>query len=45
MKFYTQDEILDKHIGKKGSPSREKYDEELNTFLIEEAIKESRLPK
>ena len=45
MKFYTQDEILDKHIGKKGSPNREKYDEELNTFLIGEAIKQARLSK
>lgn len=45
MKFYTQDEIIDKHIGKKGILEREKYDDELNTFLIGEAIKQARLSK
>ena len=45
MKFYTQDEIIDKHIGKKGTLEREKYDDELNTFLIGEAIKQARLSK
>lgn len=38
MKFYTHDEILDKHIGKKGSSARESFDAEV------EAISPSRPP-
>ena len=34
MKFYTEEEILDKHIGKKGTPKRDQFEADLNSFLI-----------
>ena len=42
MKFYTLDEVKDKHIGKVGTPQREKYEAELQSFLVGEAIKQAR---
>ena len=45
MKFYTEDEMLDKHIGKIGTPVRDLFENEFNTFLIGEAIKEARRNK
>lgn len=45
MKFYTEDEMLNKHIGKIGTPSRNQFEDEFNTFLIGEAIKEARKNK
>ena len=42
MKFYTEEEILDKHIGKKGTPKRDQFEADLNSFLIGEAIKQAR---
>ena len=32
MKFYTEEEILDKHIGKKGTPKRDQFEADLNSF-------------
>lgn len=45
MKFYTQEEIEDEFIGKKGTPARDKYNEEIEMFLIGEAIKQARQSK
>jgi DNA-binding XRE family transcriptional regulator len=45
MKFYSEEEILDKHIGVKGTPNRDKFDDNLHSFLIGEAIKQTRLSK
>ena len=45
MKFYTEDEMLDKHVGKTGTPHRDEFENEFNTFLIGEAIKEARRKK
>jgi len=45
MKFYTEEEMLDKHIGKIGSPARDQFEDEFNTFLIGEALKEARKSK
>ena len=45
MKFYTEDEMLDKHIDKIGTPHRDAFEDEFNTFLIGEAIKEARKNK
>lgn len=45
MKFYTEEEIIDKHIGEKGTPKRDKFDEDLHSFLIGEAIKQARQSK
>ena len=39
IKFYTEDEMLDKHIGKMGTPHRDEFEDEFNTFLIGESIK------
>ena len=33
MKFYTEEEIIDKHIGKKGTLARDKFEEGLQSFL------------
>ena len=40
MIFFTEEEILDKHIGKIGTPHRNQFEDEINTFLIGEVIKE-----
>lgn len=42
MKFYTEEEALDKVLGKKGTPLRNKYEDDINNFLIGEAIKKTR---
>ncbi|RHO73436.1 MULTISPECIES: helix-turn-helix transcriptional regulator [unclassified Parabacteroides] len=41
-KFYTQEEVEDMLIGKKGTPRRDKYEEDLEMFRIGEAIKQAR---
>ena len=43
MKFYTEEEILDKHIGKKGTLKRDQFEADLNSYLIGGAIKKARL--
>ena len=45
MELYTLENIKDKYIGKKGSPKRDKYETDLNAFLMGEAIKDARLKK
>lgn len=45
MELYTLENIKDKYIGKKGSPKRDKFETDLNAFLMGEAIKEARLKK
>ena len=42
MKTYSLDEVKDKYIGKKGSPERDVYENELRLDLIGEAIKQAR---
>lgn len=42
MKFYTLDEITDKHIGKKGTPARKQFDADVEAALIGASIKEAR---
>lgn len=44
-KFYTHEEIVDEFIGKKGTPKRDKYEEDLEMFLIGETIKQARQAK
>ena len=34
MKFYTEDEALDRVLGKEGTPLREQYDSEMRNFLM-----------
>lgn len=40
--FYTLDEVKDMQLGKIGTPHRDKYEAELNTFLMGEAIRKAR---
>lgn len=42
MCFYTLDEIKDKHIGKVGTAERDRYEAELHSFLVGEAIRKAR---
>jgi HTH-type transcriptional regulator / antitoxin HipB len=42
LKTYSLDEITDKHIGKRGTPKREQFENELRLDLLGEAIKQAR---
>ncbi len=42
MKTYSLDEMIDKHIGKVGTPYREAFENELRIDLLGEAIKQAR---
>lgn len=42
MKTYSLDEVSDKHIGKKGTPKRDQFENELRLDLIGNAIKQVR---
>lgn len=42
MKFYSLDEMTDKHIGAHGTPAREAFDAEVEAALIGASIKEAR---
>lgn len=43
MRLYTHEEMLDAVLGKKGSPRRDKHDSDIDTFLMGEVIRKSRL--
>lgn len=40
--FYTFEEVKDELIGKKGTPDRDSYEAELQSFLVGDAIKQAR---
>ena len=42
MKIYSLDEMIDKHVGKVGTPNREAFENELRIDLLGEAIKQAR---
>ncbi len=42
MKVYSLDEVLDKHIGKRGTPEREKFEYKVEMAIISDLIKELR---
>lgn len=42
MKFYAQDQMVDKHVGVKGTPARVEYDEQVEMMLVGEAIRKAR---
>ncbi len=42
MKTYTLEEMIDKHIGKPGTISREAFENELRLDLLGEAIRQAR---
>lgn len=43
MKVYTHEETLDEVFGVKGAPRRNKFDKDIEKWLIGEAIKQTRL--
>ena len=45
MKTYTLEEMTDKHIGKKGTPKRDQFEEELRLDILGQTIKELRLKR
>ncbi len=45
MKTYTLEELTDKHIGKKGTPKRDKFDKQLELDVLAYTIKEIRKAK
>lgn len=45
MKFYTEEETLNKTLGKKGTPLRDNYDRQIQSYLMGETIKKARLSK
>lgn len=42
MKTYTLAEMIDTHVGERGTPDRERFEHELQMDLIGDAIKEAR---
>lgn len=44
-KLYTHEQMLDRVVGKKGTPRRDAMEAELRTYLIGEAIKLARKEK
>ena len=42
MKFYTHEQMLDKHVGAKGTPQRDEYDEQIEMLLVGDAIRRTR---
>ena len=42
MKTYSLEEITDKYIGEKGTPKRDKFENELRIDLLGQAIKQAR---
>ncbi len=45
LKTYNLDEITDRHIGKRGTPKREAFENELRLELLGEAIRQARLER
>ena len=45
MKIYTHEEMLDKVLGKEGEPLRDKYEADINSYLMGETIKKARKAK
>ena len=42
MNFYTQEQMVDKHVGAKGTPARDEYDEQVELMLVGDAIRKAR---
>jgi predicted transcriptional regulator len=45
MKTYTLEEVTDRYIGKRGTPKRELFEQELRLELLGDAIKKARKAK
>lgn len=42
MKFYSLEEMTDKHVGKRGTPERDRFEADVEAALIGASIKEAR---
>jgi len=42
MKLYTHEQMLDETFGKKGTPRRDKFEKDIQDYLVGEAIKQTR---
>jgi DNA-binding XRE family transcriptional regulator len=42
IKFYSEEEALDLVLGKKGSEARDDYEQQMQSFLVGDAIKQAR---
>lgn len=42
MKIYTQDEMLDMTLGKRGTPARDEYEAKVEDYLVGMAIRQAR---
>ena len=45
MKFYSEEETLNIVLGEKGTPARDMYEEDMEAFLVGEAIRKARQSK
>lgn len=45
MQFYTQEQMVNKHVGPKGTKARAEYDEQVEMMLVGEAIRKARQAK
>ena len=45
MKLYTHEEMLDKVLGKEGEPLRDKYEADINSYLMGETIRKPEKPR
>lgn len=45
MQFYTQEQMVNKHVGPKGTKARTEYDEQVEMMLVGEAIRKARQAK
>lgn len=45
LEFYTEEKALDLVLGQKGTPERDRYEENMHSFLVGEAIKQARQSK
>lgn len=43
--LYTHEEMLDKVLGQQGTTARDQYEDDMNSFLMGEAIKKARQSK
>lgn len=43
MRLHTHEEMLDRNFGVKGTPRRDKFEKDIQDWLIGEAIKQTRL--
>lgn len=45
MKLYTHEEMLNRHFGGKGTPRRDKFEKDIQGWIIGEAIKQTRIKR